>query len=594
MWKRTETCGNLTLKNQEKQVTLNGWVQSSRDHGGVIFVDLRDRYGITQVVFNPEYNKEVYHDAQKLKAEFVISVNGYVRRRPEGTQNPDLATGEIEVMVDHLVILNPSQTPPFEIDENIEVNEELRLKYRYLDLRRPTLRDNLLMRSRLYQIVRDYFYKNNFTEIETPFLMRSTPEGARDFLVPSRNQLGSFYALPQSPQTYKQILMVAGFDRYFQIVKCFRDEDLRKDRQPEFTQIDIEMSFVEENDVMAMAENLVKEIYHQVKGVKLDFDFPHITYLQALERYGSDKPDTRFEMTIKPFTHIFENSGFNTFKQIANQKGIIAGIVADRHEKFSRNYLDDLVKYAKRLGALGLVWFRFRDSKLEGPITKFLDSVEMEALIQAAGLNSEDQLLFILAGNREKTLSILGDIRLYLGAELGLIDETKNGFLWVVDFPMLEFDETEGRFVARHHPFTSPKEYDIDKLDKNPEEVIARAYDLVINGNEIAGGSIRIHKKEMQKKVFKMLNISEKEAENKFGFLLSAMGYGAPPHGGIAFGFDRLVMMLTGAGSIRDVIAFPKTSSGFSPMDGAPAVVDAKQLGELGIELIKKKKSIVK
>jgi aspartyl-tRNA synthetase len=590
MWKRTDTCGSLTLKNEKKQVILNGWVQSSRDHGGVIFVDLRDRYGITQVVFNPEYNKEVYIDAQKLRAEFVISVSGQVRKRPEGTVNPDLATGEIEVMVDTLYILNPSQTPPFEIDENIEVNEELRLKYRYLDLRRPSLQKNLIMRSRLYQIVRNYFYTNNFIEIETPFLMRSTPEGARDFLVPSRNQLGSFYALPQSPQTYKQILMVSGFDRYFQIVKCFRDEDLRKDRQPEFTQIDIEMSFVEENDVMTMAENLVKDIYHRIKGVKLDFNFPCMTYMEAMETYGSDKPDTRFELTITLLTHIFENSGFNTFKQIANENGVIAGIAADKHEKFSRNYLDDLVKYAKQLGALGLVWFRFKNGLLEGPITKFLNKGEIDALIQATGLNSEDQLLFILAGKKEKTLSILGEIRLRLGVDLNLIDYTKNSFLWVVDFPMLEFDEAEGRFVARHHPFTSPKEYDRDKLDKNPEAVKAKAYDLVINGNEIAGGSIRIHDKEMQKKVFKMLNISEKEAENKFGFLLSAMGYGAPPHGGIAFGFDRLVMMLRGANSIRDVIAFPKTSSGFSPMDGAPALVDSRQLQELGIKLMEKSK----
>jgi aspartyl-tRNA synthetase len=587
MWKRTDTCGSLALKDQNKQVTLNGWVQSARDHGGVIFIDLRDRYGITQVVFNPEYNQDVYKAAQKLRAEFVISVSGNVRKRPDGTLNPNLPTGDIEVMVDELVLLNASQTPPFEIDENIEVNEELRLKYRYLDLRRSTLQQNLLMRSRLYQIVRQYFYDNTFAEIETPMLMRSTPEGARDFLVPSRTQMGSFYALPQSPQTYKQILMVAGFDRYFQIVKCFRDEDLRKDRQPEFTQIDIEMSFVDEDDVMTMAENLVKVIYKQVKEVELDFDFPRISYQVAMETYGSDKPDTRFGMTIKSFTQLFEKSGFNTFRQIAEQKGVIAGIVADNHEKFSRNYLDDLVKYAKRLGALGLAWFRFRNGQLEGPITKFLNENEIQELIKIAGLNKDEQLLFILAGKKEKTLSILGELRLHFGGELGLIDETKNSFLWIVDFPMLEFDETEGRYAARHHPFTSPKEEDIDKLDKNPEDVNAKAYDLVINGNEIAGGSIRIHHKEMQKKVFKMLNISEKEADNKFGFLLDAMGYGAPPHGGIAFGFDRLVMMLTGAGSIRDVIAFPKTSSGSSLMDGAPASVDTKQLRELGIDLIK-------
>ena len=380
--------------------------------------------------------------------------------------------------------------------------------------------------------------------------------------------------------------MVAGFDRYFQIVKCFRDEDLRKDRQPEFTQIDLEMSFVEEEDVMAMAESLVKEIYQQIKGIKLNFKFPLLSYDEAMATYGSDKPDTRFGMTIKSFTSLFENSGFNTFKQIAAQKGVVAGIVSDNHEKFSRNYLDDLVKFAKRLGALGLAWFRFRNGKLEGPIAKFLTEEEMNALIHTSGLNKEEQLLFILAGKMEKTLTILGEIRLFLGRELKLIDETKNSFLWIVRFPMLEFDETEGRYMARHHPFTSPIESDLDKLETNPEEVKARAYDLVINGSEIAGGSIRIHKKDIQKKVFKMLNISEQEADNKFGFLLNAMGYGAPPHGGIAFGFDRLIMMLTGADSIRDVIAFPKTSSGSSPMDGAPAPVNVTQLKELGLNLI--------
>jgi aspartyl-tRNA synthetase len=440
--------------------------------------------------------------------------------------------------------------------------------------------------------VRNYFYNNNFVEIETPFLMRSTPEGARDFLVPSRNQLGSFYALPQSPQTYKQILMVSGFDRYFQIVKCFRDEDLRKDRQPEFTQIDIEMSFVEEDDVMTMAENLVKVIYKQEKGINLDFAFPRLTYREAMDTYGSDKPDTRFEMKIKSFTEIFRDSEFNLFKQVAASQGVIAGLVAAKHQKFTRNYLDDLVKYAKRLGALGLIWFRYRAGALEGPITKFLKPHEIDALKQEAGLSEDDQLLFILAGKQDKTLAIMGELRLHLGRELGLIDESQNRFLWVVDFPMLEFDEKENRYVARHHPFTSPKDSDSAKLESQPADVLAKAYDLVINGNEIAGGSIRIHNKEMQKKVFKMLSISDEEADNKFGFLLNAMEYGAPPHGGIAFGFDRLVMMLSGSSSIRDVIAFPKTSSGYSPMDGAPATVDSCQLKELGIELVQQERPV--
>jgi aspartyl-tRNA synthetase len=587
MWKRTYSCGNLTIKDQSKKVTLNGWVKNWRDHGGVIFIDLRDRYGVTQVVFNPQVNDKIYHVAQTLRSEFVIAVQGTVRPRPKGTINKNLITGEIEVIAEDIEILNTAKTPPFEIIDDLEVNEELRLKYRYLDLRREKLQNNFILRSQVYKITRDYLHKNEFIEIETPFLMKSTPEGARDFLVPSRNYLGSFYALPQSPQTYKQILMVAGFDRYFQIVRCFRDEDLRKDRQPEFTQIDIEMAFIEESDVMHIAENLTKEIYRKCKGKDFHEPFPRISFEEALNKYGNDKPDIRFGMQIQHFTSIFTNSNFKTFTNVIEQRGIIAGLIADDNGLLTRSYIDRLVDYVKKLGALGLIWFRLVKNDLDGPIVKFLSEQE-KSEIKTITKIKESQIIFILAGQREKTLNILGELRLYLGQQLNLIDPDKDSFLWITDFPMLEYDDKEKRYVARHHPFTSPQSQDISLLEQSPDQVKAKAYDLVINGNEIAGGSIRIHKKELQQRVFKMLNISEEEAESKFGFLLSALEYGAPPHGGIAFGFDRLIMLLTGSASIRDVIAFPKTSSGLSLMENAPSPVNQDQLDELGLKVTKK------
>ncbi len=587
MLKRTHTCGDLRKENVGQKVTLNGWVKNWRDHGGLIFIDLRDRYGVTQIVFNPQTNHENYEKAQALRSEFVIAVSGTVHVRPEGSANPALSTGEIEVAVDQLEILNPSKTTPFEIKDNIDVKEELKLTYRYLDLRRDELQNNLLLRSRLYSVVRNYMHANRFVEIETPVLMKSTPEGARDFLVPSRNYHGRFYALPQSPQTYKQILMVSGFDRYFQIVKCFRDEDLRKDRQPEFTQIDIEMSFVDENDVMSVSENLVKAIYKEIKNTDIDFDFPRMTYEQALMEYGSDKPDTRFDLKIQHFTSVFESGGFKTFARIAQEGGVVAGLKIADDGSYGRAKIDRLNDRVKSQGGPGLAWFRMNSGNLEGPIVKFLGESEKEELKKQANLQDND-LLFLLGGEKEKTLQILGNLRLHLAEQLGLIDENKDTFLWVVDFPMLEYDEDEKRYAARHHPFTSPQPADMDRLESEPASVRARAYDLVINGNEIAGGSIRIHRRDLQQRVFRMLNISDEEAEHKFGFLMGALEYGAPPHGGIAFGFDRLVMMLTGARSIRDVIAFPKTSSALSLMDGAPSTVSDAQLRELGLIAIKK------
>ena len=584
---RTHTCGELTGKNSGESVKLSGWVKSWRDHGGLMFIDLRDRYGVVQVVFNPEENQNLHQQAIVLRSEFVVNIGGEVRLRPDKMQNKDMDTGDIEIAATSLEILNEAETTPFEILDEIDVHEELKLKYRYLDLRRNNNKNNLLLRSKLYKVTRDYFDENNFVEIETPILMKSTPEGARDFLVPSRNYVGKFYALPQSPQTYKQILMIAGFDRYFQIVKCFRDEDLRKDRQPEFTQIDVEMSFVDETDVMAMAENLVKQIYRKMKGRELNHQFPRLTYDQAMHLYGSDKPDLRFDMEINHLTDLFAETAFNAFANVKNTGGLIAGLVAGEADKFSRKQIDKLTEYTKSLGAQGLVWFRYRDGVLDGPVSKFLSESELEKIIKVTSVKDDD-MLFLVAGEKEKTLSVLGSLRLHLAEYLDLIDFSKDNFLWIIDFPMLEYNEEEGRYIARHHPFTSPKPEDMDNLEKDPENVKARAYDLVMNGNEIAGGSIRIHHRELQERVFRMLGISDEEAQSKFGFLLDAMRYGAPPHGGIAFGFDRLAMLLAGAPSIRDVIAFPKTTSALSLMDGAPSTVDEKQLGELGLQIIKK------
>ncbi|AFN73844.1 aspartyl-tRNA synthetase [Melioribacter roseus P3M-2] len=585
--KRTHTCGELRESNIGERVVLNGWVATRRDLGGVIFIELRDRYGITQVVFEPGYNPEAHEIAKKLRSEYVISIEGLVRKRPEGTENPALETGMIDVMVDKLVILNSAETPPFQIEDDIDVSEDIRLKYRYLDLRRPVMQKSLLLRHKMYQITRKYFDSNNFVEIETPFLMKSTPEGARDFLVPSRLHKGKFYALPQSPQTYKQILMVSGYDRYFQIVRCFRDEDLRADRQYEFTQIDVEMSFADVEDVLGIAEGLMKEFFKDIWGIELSTPIPRLTFDEAMEKYGSDKPDLRFGLEMVTLNEVFKNSEFRVFKESIQKEGIITGLKAEGCGEYTRNQLDGLTDYAKKLGAGGLIWMRVKDNELEAPIAKFLSDEEKSNLVSKMEAKPGD-LLLLLTGPRLKTLSIMGTLRLEMARRMNLLEKNdKHALLWVTDFPLFEWDDETKRYYAMHHPFTSPRIEDIPLMDTDPSRVKARAYDLVLDGNEIAGGSIRIHSSELQAKMFKTLGISDEEAREKFGFLMNAFKYGAPPHGGIAFGFDRLVMLFAGKSSIRDVIAFPKTSSGISLMDDAPSFVDDAQLTELHIRVRK-------
>jgi aspartyl-tRNA synthetase len=568
-----------------KTVTLTGWVDTRRDLGGVIFIDLRDRYGKTQVVFNPQTNASVHELAGSLRNEFVISVSGKLENRPEGTINPELATGEIDVMATELTILNKAETPPFPIDDKVDTNEDLRLKYRYLDLRRPVLQHNMVFRHKLYQVVHRYFDENNFIEVETPVLMKSTPEGARDYLVPSRVQRGKFYALPQSPQTYKQILMVAGMDRYVQITKCFRDEDLRADRQPEFTQIDVEMSFVDEEDVQRMAEGMIARIFKELKGIDIQLPLPRLTYKQAMERYGSDKPDTRFEMKITTLNQLVQGSGFKVFADNVAKGGVVAGLVVPGAGSFTRNQMDNLVDYTKSLGVGGLAYIKWTDKGLESALEKFLGKELMEKLAAEMGARQGDLLLFV-SDNWFKTYSTLGTLRVDMAKRLNLIDESKWNLVWVTEFPMFEFSEEEQRYVAMHHPFTSPMLEDVHLLETAPEKARSRAYDMVLNGNELGGGSIRIHDSALQAKVFGLLGIEKEEAEKRFGFLMNAFKYGAPPHGGIAFGLDRIVMLLTGMKSIRDVIAFPKTASAVSLMDEAPSDVEENQLRELHIRIV--------
>lgn len=583
--KRTHTCGELRESNIGENVVLNGWVAIRRDLGGVIFIELRDRYGMTQIVFEPSHNQALHEQAKKLRNEFVISVEGKVRRRPEGTENPNVLTGNIDIVADNLIILNSSETPPFPIEDNIDAHEDLRLKYRYLDLRRAEMQKNLLLRHKMYLITRKYFDENNFVEVETPILMKSTPEGARDFLVPSRLHKGKFYALPQSPQTYKQILMVSGLDRYFQIVKCFRDEDLRADRQYEFTQIDVEMSFVDVEDIFEIVEGLIKIFFKEILNKELSLPLKRLSFDEAMEKYGSDKPDLRFDLEMVTLNNVFANTQFKVFKDAIEKNGIITGLLAKGCGDYTRNQLDVLTDYVKKLGAGGLIWMRVKENDLEAPIAKFLSDEEKNNVIKQMNAEAGD-LLFILSGNKLKTLSYMGALRLEMARRMNLIKEdAEPKLLWVTDFPLFEWDEETKRYYAMHHPFTSPKVEDIPLMDTDPSKVRARAYDLVMNGNEIAGGSIRIHNSELQAKMFKTLGISEEEANEKFGFLMGAFKYGAPPHGGIAFGFDRLAMLFAGRHSIRDVIAFPKTSSGMSLMDDSPSHVDEQQLKELHIKI---------
>lgn len=583
--RRTHTCGELRESNIGQNVVLNGWVDRRRDLGGVIFIEIRDRHGITQIVFEPTFNEQAHNAAKDLRSEFVISVEGVVRKRPADTDNPDLATGHIDVMVNNLVILNQAETPPFAIKDDIETHEDLRLKYRYLDLRRPKLQKSLILRHQMAQITRQYFDENGFVEVETPVLMKSTPEGARDFLVPSRVHKGKFYALPQSPQQYKQLLMVAGMDRYFQIVKCFRDEDLRADRQLEFTQIDVEMSFIDQEDIFTIVEGLMQRFFKHVWNRELQIPLPRLSFDEAMEKYGSDKPDLRFDLRMKSLNDVFAKTEFKVFKDAADSGGVITGLLAPSCGEYTRNQLDVLTDFVKGHGAKGLIWIRVKENELESPTMKFFTDEEKKNLTKALNAKAGD-LIFILSGSKLKTLNTMGALRLEMAKRLNLIQESSEPkLLWVTDFPLFEWDEETSRFYAMHHPFTSPRLEDVPIMTADPGKVKARAYDLVLNGNEIAGGSIRIHNSELQSKMFTALGISEEEAQQKFGFLMNAFKFGAPPHGGIAFGFDRLAMIFAAENSIRDVIAFPKTASAISLMDDSPSNVDEHQLKELHIRI---------
>lgn len=584
-WKRTDYSGSLGVKDLEREVILTGWVQSKRDHGGLIFVDLRDREGIVQIVFNPQLSKESHEKAGLLKDEWTIAARGTVKKRPPETLNPNIKTGEIEVIAKEMKILNTSKPLPFPIEDEIKVDELLRLEYRFLDLRRPVMRDNILLRHEIVSATRNYLNSDGFIEVETPYLTRSTPEGARDFLVPSRLNPGEFYALPQSPQLLKQTLMISGFDRYYQIVRCFRDEDLRADRQPEFTQIDLEMSFVDENDVMETVEGMIKAIFNEVKGVDIPRPFIRMKYDEAMLKYGNDKPDLRFGLELQDITGTFKSSGFKVFSDAIKKGGIVKVLnLEGKASELSRKEIDDLGEFAKSLGAKGLAWIRIFENEWQSPITKFLSESEKEELKSTLKIEDGD-IIFFAADTTYTVNLVLSNLRLRLGERFNMIDQSKLAFLWVVDFPLLEFDETEKRYAAMHHPFTSPKEEDLEIFDTTPEKVRARAYDLVLNGVEIGGGSIRIHRSDIQQKLFDKIGLEPEEAKKKFGFLLEALQFGAPPHGGIALGLDRLVMLITGSNSIRDVIAFPKTQKGVCPLTEAPSPVDARQLLDLKIKV---------
>lgn len=583
--KRTHTSGQLRITDVKSGVTLVGWVSSVRDHGGLIFIDLRDRYGITQVVFNPNRGKEFYETAGQLRPEYVVAVKGVVSARPEGTVNLNLDTGEIEVYADTLEILNKSETPPFEIEDESKVSLELRLKHRYLDLRRSAMQKRLIFRHKVCQTIREYLDSLNFVDIETPVLTKSTPEGARDYLVPSRVNLGKFYALPQSPQLFKQILMVAGYDRYFQIVRCFRDEDLRAQRQPEFTQMDMEMSFVDENDIIQVIEGLMSTIFDKVVGKKITTPFPRLSYQEAMASYGCDAPDLRFGMRLKDVSDIVQRSDFKVFLDTIKSGGQVRGINANGCGNYSRKDIDDLTAFVGQFGAKGLAWFKVEENGLSSSITKFFPAETQEKLQRHMEARKGDLLLFV--ADKPKVVSqSLAQLRLHLGQKNKLIDTSIFNFSWVVDFPLFDYNEEAQRYDALHHPFTSPHPDDLPVLEEKPLEVKARAYDLVLNGVELGGGSIRIHTPEVQKRVFRLLGIDEESASIKFGFLLDALKYGAPPHGGIALGVDRMVTLLLQLDDIREVIAFPKTQKATCLMTNAPSEVDAQQLNELGIRLV--------
>ncbi|HCZ1615923.1 TPA: aspartate--tRNA ligase [Staphylococcus aureus] len=586
MSKRTTYCGLVTEAFLGQEITLKGWVNNRRDLGGLIFVDLRDREGIVQVVFNPAFSEEALKIAETVRSEYVVEVQGTVTKRDPETVNPKIKTGQVEVQVTNIKVINKSETPPFSInEENVNVDENIRLKYRYLDLRRQELAQTFKMRHQITRSIRRYLDDEGFFDIETPVLTKSTPEGARDYLVPSRVHDGEFYALPQSPQLFKQLLMISGFDKYYQIVKCFRDEDLRADRQPEFTQVDIEMSFVDQEDVMQMGEDMLKKVVKEVKGVEINGAFPRMTYKEAMRRYGSDKPDTRFEMELIDVSQLGRDMDFKVFKDTVENDGEIKAIVAKgAAEQYTRKDMDALTEFVNIYGAKGLAWVKVVEDGLTGPIGRFFEAENVETLLTLTGAEAGDLVMFV-ADKPNVVAQSLGALRVKLAKELGLIDETKLNFLWVTDWPLLEYDEDAKRYVAAHHPFTSPKEADIAKLGTAPEEAEANAYDIVLNGYELGGGSIRIHDGELQEKMFEVLGFTKEQAQEQFGFLLDAFKYGAPPHGGIALGLDRLVMLLTNRTNLRDTIAFPKTASATCLLTNAPGEVSDKQLEELSLRI---------
>jgi len=584
-WRRTHTCGDMRATNLGETVCLMGWAQYRRDHGGLIFIDLRDRYGLTQIVFSPEVNADAHARARVLRPEFVLAIKGEVRHRPEGMTNPNLATGEVEVYVTEWKLLNTSKTPPFPIEDRVDVGENLRLQWRYLDLRRPKMLKNLVLRSKVAQAIRHHLSDRGFLEVETPFLTKSTPEGARDFLVPSRLNQGSFYALPQSPQIFKQLCMVSGLDKYFQIVRCFRDEDLRADRQPEFTQVDIEMSFADEAMVMEMAEGLIIDVFKQALDIDIPHPFPRMTWDVAMEKYGVDKPDTRFGLELCDVTDIVRNSNFKLF---ASAK-LVKAMKLPGGESLTRKEIDEFTDFVKIYGAQGLAWIKVRENEWQSPIAKFLSEEERKGLAERLDLQVGD-IVFFQAGEFNVVNAALGNLRVHIAETLNMIPEDAWNFLWVTDFPLYEYSEEEKRFVACHHPFTSPKAEDLDTMVKDPASAKARAYDMVLNGNEVGGGSIRIHNADVQRKMFDALGFSRESAEAQFGFLMKAFEFGAPPHGGLAFGLDRLIMLMSKSASIRDVIAFPKTQKATCLMTDAPSTVSPKQLRELGLRLKEEEK----
>jgi len=582
--RRTHTCCELGANDVGTEVVLMGWVQRRRDHGGVIFVDLRDREGLTQVVFNPKVSPKVHEKAHVLRSEYVIGIRGKVEKRLEGMTNTKLKTGEIEVFVTELKIFNAAETPPFMIEDSVDVSENIRLQFRHIDLRRTLFQKNIINRHKASTSVRQYLNSRRFIDIETPVLTRSTPEGARDYLVPSRVNPGLFYALPQSPQIFKQLLMISGFDRYYQIVKCFRDEDLRADRQPEFTQIDMEMSFVGEDDVMDVTEGLMTKLFRDVLDIDPKTPFPRLSYEDAVDRFGLDKPDIRFDLELVNISDIVENAGFKVFADVVKKGGIVKALNAKGCIKFTRKEIDDLTELVAVYRAKGLAWIKVHEDSWQSPIAKFFNEDEKQALAQRIDMQPGD-LVFFVADQPKVTNEALGNLRNFLGKKLGLIQENTFSFVWITRFPLLEYDENEKRYQALHHPFTAPLEEDYDLLEKDPLSVKSRAYDLVLNGSEIGGGSIRIHQRELQERVFSALGMDRKTYEEKFGFLLSALDSGAPPHGGIAFGFDRLAMILCGQSSIRDVIPFPKTQKAACLLTNAPSEADKAQLDELSLRI---------